>query len=132
MLPLGMSIVLVSFTFVAQCLDAYEATSLAMRVEWAKLWARSLRWTEEVNLTCEEMRRVIIYCDWKSRWWLIQRYRRRDVSPELAAGLAAYGEKQSNIYKGFAKTFGKQWSVLLRRNSIPVPWPSEFTDDAGL
>lgn len=103
-----------------------------MRVEWAKMRARAHRWTEEVHLVSEEMRRVIVYCDWKSRWWLSQRYRRRQVAPELATGLSAYAEKQSGMYRSFATSFGRQWSPLLRKYTIPIEWPSEFTDDHSI
>ncbi|KAG1869682.1 hypothetical protein C8R48DRAFT_746879 [Suillus tomentosus] len=39
----------------------------AMRVEWAKARARSLRWSEEVLLLKEEMRRVRQYLDWRAQ-----------------------------------------------------------------
>lgn len=97
-----------------------------MRVEWAKMRARSHRWTEEVLLLTEEMRRIIVYCDWKSRWWLNQGTRRSNTTPELANGLSAYAMKQSNMYKGFAGACGRRWFPLLLKNSIPVEWPSEF------
>lgn len=100
--------------------------SPAMRVEWAKMRARSHRWTEEVLLLTEEMRRIIVYCDWKSRWWLNQGTRRSNTTPELANGLSAYAMKQSNMYKGFAGACGRRWFPLLLKNSIPVEWPSEF------
>lgn len=104
------------------------SSSLAMRVEWAKMRARAHRWTEEVRLLTEEMRRVIVYCDWRSRWWMIQRSRRKETTPELESGVSAYAEKQSHVYKGFAKAFGKRWSILLRKHHITVEWPAEFTD----
>lgn len=103
-----------------------------MRVEWAKMRARAHRWTEEVRLTCEEMRRVVMYCDWKSRWWLLQRCHREDVTEELATGLSAYAEKQSSMYHSFASSFGRQWSSLLRRHTFSVDWPVEYTDESNV
>lgn len=39
-----------------------------VRVEWMKARARSMRWTEELNLLPEEMRRTIAYHRWKADW----------------------------------------------------------------
>lgn len=99
-----------------------------MRVEWAKMRARAERWAEEVLLLTEEMRRVIAWFDAKSLWWLNQRSRRLDVSPETAAGLTAYALKQSVMYQDLAKSFGTHWAPLLRQNSIPIEWPLCYTD----
>ena len=101
-----------------------------MRVEWAKMRARLHRWREEVWLLTEEMHRVIMYCAWKSHWWKCRRARRDDCCPELASGLSAYAIKQSNVYEGLAKSFGKQWSPLLRKHMIDIEWPAEFTDNS--
>ena len=43
--------------------------STALHVEWAKAQARSLRWSEEVMLLKEEMRRVWKMLKWKASWW---------------------------------------------------------------
>ncbi|KAF7327199.1 CxC2 domain-containing protein [Mycena kentingensis (nom. inval.)] len=52
--------------------------------------ARKNRWSEEVLLLEEEMRRVLRYLDWYSSWWRLQATRRQNVAPELAAGIRAY------------------------------------------
>ncbi|KIK35572.1 hypothetical protein CY34DRAFT_16932 [Suillus luteus UH-Slu-Lm8-n1] len=38
-------------------------------IEWCKSWARALRWTEEVELLMEEMRRVIQFLHWDTQRW---------------------------------------------------------------
>jgi hypothetical protein len=40
-----------------------------LRVEWCKGRARALRWTEEVQLLMEEMRRVLVFLEWKAAFW---------------------------------------------------------------
>ncbi|KAF7327202.1 CxC2 domain-containing protein [Mycena kentingensis (nom. inval.)] len=71
--------------------DADEAAlHEAMRVEWTRALARKNRWSEEVLLLEEEMRRVLRYLDWYSSWWRLQATRRQNVAPELAAGIRAY------------------------------------------
>lgn len=47
----------------------YLIQFVAVRVEWCKAWARSRRWTEEVNLLLEEMRRVVAFHEYKVKWW---------------------------------------------------------------
>lgn len=42
--------------------------SAAVRVEWAKAKARRDRWTEEVELLREKMRRVLQSLEWRERW----------------------------------------------------------------
>ncbi|KAJ7699783.1 hypothetical protein B0H14DRAFT_3100193 [Mycena olivaceomarginata] len=41
----------------------------ALRIEWAKTRARAWRWTEEVDLVEEEMRRVLAFLNWKANHW---------------------------------------------------------------
>ena len=43
-----------------------------MRAEWAQTRARMCRWDEEVLIIQEEMRQVLAFFEWKSRWWLEQ------------------------------------------------------------
>lgn len=42
---------------------------LALRAEWCKARARARRWSEEVDLLLEEMRRVIAYHEWECARW---------------------------------------------------------------
>ena len=105
---------------------------IAMHVEWAKMCAQSCCWREEVWLLTKEMLHVIMYCAWKSRWWKCQRAKRDNCCPGLAAGFSAYAIKQFDVYEGLAKSFGKQWSLLLHKHMIDIEWPAEFTDNSGL
>ncbi|KAJ7138991.1 hypothetical protein C8R44DRAFT_606318 [Mycena epipterygia] len=41
----------------------------ALRVEWSRAKARKSRWDEEVELLCEEMRRVMRYLEWEAMTW---------------------------------------------------------------
>lgn len=100
-----------------------------MRVEWAKSKARAERWSEEVLLLTEEMRRVIQYFDWKSKWWLVQRDRRTDAHPDVRYGIKAYAEKQAAMFCDMGKAFARRWHPLLVKNNIPVDWPDEYTPD---
>jgi hypothetical protein len=97
-----------------------------MRVEWVKSKARAERWNEEVILLTEEMRRVIAYFDWKAKWWISQRFRRPNATPDVCSGIAAYSEKQAGICHRFAMSFAGQWYSTLVRNNLPTDWPAEY------
>ena len=47
-----------------------DETDDILRSEWAKSRARANRCKEEVLLLKEEMRRVLVFLEWKSKWWL--------------------------------------------------------------
>ncbi|KAG2143995.1 hypothetical protein BD769DRAFT_1383033 [Suillus cothurnatus] len=40
-----------------------------VRTEWCKSCVRALRWSEEVELLREEMRRVLEFFTWQQAWW---------------------------------------------------------------
>ncbi|KAJ7573010.1 hypothetical protein C8J56DRAFT_1008492 [Mycena floridula] len=52
------------------------------------------RWSEELVLLIEEMRRVLATMTWQAAWWRAQRLR-QDIDPELKEGLWAYSERQA-------------------------------------
>ncbi|KAF7294444.1 CxC2 domain-containing protein [Mycena kentingensis (nom. inval.)] len=86
----------------------------SMRVEWARALARKDRWTEEVALLEEEMRRVLRYLEWQANWWEEQQGR-RVVEGSIAAGLEAYARKSA----GF--------SVSLRQH-LEIRWAQPASD----
>lgn len=56
-----------------------------------------MRWSEEVLLLLEEMRRVIAYHEWHADWWEELAFTRLDLSPANEEGLAAYTFRQAAI-----------------------------------
>ncbi|KAJ6503118.1 hypothetical protein DFH09DRAFT_1252002 [Mycena vulgaris] len=83
----------------------------SIRVEWARARARKVRWTEEVLLLREEMRRVLRYLVWQSGWWLERRASRTDVSEAVAAGMHAYACKQAAWHDRLGGFFRTKWNV---------------------
>lgn len=81
-------------------------------MEWAKAKARAERWTEEVQLVQEEMRRTITYCRHRAEWWRSRAALRRDVPPELADGLAAYAFEHADLEERFAADLERRWAVV--------------------
>ncbi|KAJ7073553.1 hypothetical protein B0H15DRAFT_792741, partial [Mycena belliarum] len=88
-----------------------EATNEALRVEWAKTRARAHRWTEEVDLLEEEMRRTLVFLDWKVSWWQgLQEGRPEQDDPILREGLNAYATRQADIFAEMKAGFEKAWA----------------------
>ncbi|KAJ7726612.1 hypothetical protein B0H16DRAFT_1665711 [Mycena metata] len=92
----------------------------ALRIEWAKAWARSRRWTEEVRLLEEEWRRLPVTYAYRERQWLD-----RAVAVRLYRKLAARAEE--------TRTEEKLQSGKKRRVFQPSWDPIVGTeeDDAG-
>ena len=82
-----------------------------MRIEWAKALARKMRWTEEVYIVEEEMRRVLRTLDHEIRKWrkradhvLLQHLREDEAS-----GRRAYGMRQASSLSHLKKAFEFLW-----------------------
>jgi hypothetical protein len=94
----------------------------AVRVEWCKAWARSRRWTEEVMLLREEMRRVIAYHEHKAEWW--KQRRNGDgcqwPSADHAEGACAYTSEHAAMHKDLIARCVLVWSQDSRNSSTGV------------
>ncbi|KAJ7825687.1 hypothetical protein B0H13DRAFT_2241198 [Mycena leptocephala] len=86
-------------------------TARAIRVEWARARARKTRWTEEVMILREEMRRVIRYLGWQVTWWRERVNTRPDAAPSVQAGARAYAMKQAAWHERLAGFFQTKWNL---------------------
>lgn len=82
---------------------------VALRIEWCRARARAMRWSEEILLLREEMRRVLTFLSWHGDWWVTQAQRRGDIPDELSEGLAAYAKKQAHIRRTIRASFNETW-----------------------
>ncbi|KAK7044982.1 hypothetical protein R3P38DRAFT_3308726 [Favolaschia claudopus] len=88
------------------------AMNEAVRIEWAKTRARSLRWAEEVDLLEEEMRRVWAFFLWHAQWWREKiGLLGREEGPQCE-GETAYALRQEAIRTALADEFTKEWAHL--------------------
>lgn len=71
--------------------------------------ARADRWTEEIQLVQEEMRRVLAFLEWKALWWTEEGGGKLDVKPDIADGIRAYAAKQASINHKLAHSFKMRW-----------------------
>jgi len=102
-----------------------------LRVEWAKSRARALRWSEEVILLCEEMRRVLWFLQWKSQWWLTQAHLGDNAREDVREGLIAYSCKQAAILDQLGKHFASIWYPFLVAHGIAIEWPEEYLKEGS-
>jgi hypothetical protein len=94
----------------AKPLTCYVAKlDIGLRCEWVKSKARADRWKEEVQLVTEEMRRVLVFLEWKAGWWMKQGDVVLDVSPDMVDGIRAYAAKQAHLHRSLADSFRKLW-----------------------
>lgn len=85
-----------------------------LRIEWCKARARSMRWSEEVLLLLEEMRRVMAYHAWHANWWEDLAFEKSDLSPPSEEGHAAYAFRQAGVRLAMRSECEHLW-----RNVIP-------------
>ncbi|KAJ7729587.1 hypothetical protein B0H16DRAFT_1469968 [Mycena metata] len=76
----------------------------ALHIVWAKVWARSRWWTEEVRLLEEEWRRLPVTYAYRERQWLDRAVAVRvgEIPFEEAQGMIAYAVKHAQLYKKLA------------------------------
>ena len=86
-------------------------------MEWVKSQARAARCKEEVLLLKEEMRCVIVFLDWKTKWWMDRREARARVKKDLLEGLWAYAEVQADLQVMLKENFCTIWRLPLDSNA---------------
>lgn len=83
---------------------------LALRIEWCRVRARAMRWSEEVLLLREEMRRVLAYFRWHAGWWSeLAEMDRPALSNANQEGAAAYAYKQAHMRSALRARFDHLW-----------------------
>ncbi|KAJ6458520.1 hypothetical protein C8R45DRAFT_1110051 [Mycena sanguinolenta] len=86
----------------------------ALRVEWCKGFARSSRYTEEVLLVREEMRRTIAYGERAATEWdSLAAEEWAGATAELVEGRQAYAAEQAARERAWCTQLEKQWRGIL-------------------
>lgn len=97
------------------------------RHEWMTCRARADRWIEEEALLQEEMRRVIVYLEWRSRAWSEKvGIRAGSCASDIQNGIDAYARKQANVYREITISFASQWLPYLNICGLEIGWAAEF------
>ncbi|KAJ7025882.1 hypothetical protein C8F04DRAFT_1268726 [Mycena alexandri] len=73
----------------------------ALHIEWAKVYARSRRWKEEVRLLQEEYRRILASFEYEAQRWEARAVAIRvgEVEEAFAQGAIAYALRQAEMYR---------------------------------
>ncbi|KAI0060628.1 hypothetical protein BV25DRAFT_1806815 [Artomyces pyxidatus] len=87
----------------------------AVRTEWAKARARSLRWTEEVILIRAEMQRVLLTLILEASQWNAMVGRLLTADAALVDGLTAFANEQSTLRRRLAENFQTVWAIACRQ-----------------
>ena len=101
-------------------------------VEWTMSFARLERWKEEAELLQEEMRRVVMFLEWKSQDWLKKVEARGNTTPDIGSGLNAYARKQAAIHHNLTVSFAKLWHPTLVSYNLKHLWVTEFLAKNGV
>ena len=81
----------------------------ALHIQWCHAHARKMRWTEEVDLLLEEMRRVGQFIEWHGGWWIEHANQRKSVDKGIQEGLSAYAHCQASICHHLKEKFEESW-----------------------
>lgn len=110
-----------------------EDVNEVLRVEWTTSFARLERWKEEVDLLQEEMRRVVVFLEWRSQDWLAKVDIPQGTSaPDVQSGLDAYTKKQAAVYRNLAVSFAKLWRPTLASYGLKHSQITECLTKAGV
>jgi hypothetical protein len=110
----------------------------AIRVEWCKARARALRWSEEVLLLQEEMRRVLQFLTTQAQWWEEQGTREWPLAsqPNLLAALEgrrAYAYQQASLRRSIHAHFTHMWRYVAQYidlgDGLVIPPEAEHAND---
>jgi hypothetical protein len=72
-----------------------------------------MRWSEEVELLEEEMRRVLRFLQWHATWWKEQAHRRACEKEADSEGLQAYALRQADLRESLRERFILLWLPYL-------------------
>src|ERR1700679_1366002 len=107
--------------------DSEQVLNDSLEVEWSKSYARKKRWEEEVLLIQEEMRRAIVYHEWRAWGGRNQRGRRSDVDTATLHGIDAYAEKQAYLSESLARSSAAYWLLTLKSKGISPEWEAYYS-----
>ncbi|KAG1892033.1 hypothetical protein F4604DRAFT_1875514 [Suillus subluteus] len=97
--------------------DNDEGLQDCLRIEWCKARAREARWSEELLLLLEEMRRVLMFLTWQGTWWsglASAHHFKRSADSE---GSRAYANRQSALREAMVEKFRQRWAIMTHSPS---------------
>lgn len=68
-----------------------------------------MRWSEEILLLREEMRRTLSFLEWHAEWWEGRAKLHSGLPREAEEGMVAYAQKQAHIRRAIRTEFNTLW-----------------------
>ncbi|PPQ72876.1 hypothetical protein CVT25_004689 [Psilocybe cyanescens] len=102
-----------------------------MCVEWTKARARMMRWQEEYAIIQEEMRRVVMWFEWKAECWVQQAARRENTKPDILRGVSAYTYKQADLMWRMVICCTLDWLLTLANKKIQPLWGAKYATEVA-
>ncbi|PPQ94946.1 hypothetical protein CVT25_003958 [Psilocybe cyanescens] len=102
-----------------------------MHVEWTKARARMMRWQEEYAIIQEEMRRVVMWFEWKVEWWVQQAACQENTKPDILRGVSAYAYKQADLMWHMAICCALDWLPTLANKKIQPLWGAKYATEVA-
>lgn len=125
LLPLGQGSFVISWIWtVTGAFDGASPELLqSVRREWLKSRARVMRWTEELRLTEEEMRRVRVTLRFMELWWEERKTLRVQGDAALLEGSVAYAAHQAAVQQDLRASFTALWDLTDEPGDYQdIPW----------
>ncbi|KAG1796687.1 uncharacterized protein HD556DRAFT_1441368 [Suillus plorans] len=101
--------------------DGGAVLSEGLRIEWCKSQVQANRWTEEVELLQEEMRRVADFLSWHAGWWEEQANWRNVLAAPEQEGIKGYAKRQAALQRAMCDRFQEMWSIVPALLQSPSP-----------
>ncbi|KAF7783272.1 hypothetical protein Agabi119p4_2648 [Agaricus bisporus var. burnettii] len=108
-----------------------EKVQDVLRIQWLRARARVDRWSEEIKLLLEEMRRVKMFLESEAAGWGKCCSLRSDINPELKEGLVAYATHQAHIRLELQGRFSSKWANVGRwvECGVGIQGSGSYMDD---
>ncbi|KAJ7431147.1 hypothetical protein B0H11DRAFT_2165768 [Mycena galericulata] len=91
----------------------------ALRLEWCKAYARMKRYSEDVRLLREEMRRTVAFGRTEAeKWDVLARDELANSSPELTEGRRAYAAEHTETERETCAWLEKNWAGILQKADL--------------
>lgn len=101
----------------------------ALRIEWCRVRARAMRWSEEVPMLREEMRRVLEYLSWHAGWWInLGNNTLPGLSGPDREGASAYAYKQACYRQVLRSKFDGLWEHCSELASSGIGGKNDILD----
>jgi hypothetical protein len=78
-----------------------------------------MRWSEEVLLLIEEMRRVKAFLQWQGKWWMERGFLWQNLGEADHEGITAYAMRQMVLRQALLEDFEQKWKNVLEMTQTP-------------